>query len=78
MSDMVDKMGYFSIFETLFWLLGTPLQLSAYSSQVLEGRVLDPELTEFLRKLSAAPETEPTFSIREFTQVRHVFSLTLK
>ena len=36
---------------------------------MLEGRILDPELTEFVRKLSASPETEPAFSIREFTQV---------
>ena len=39
--------------------------------KVLEERVLDPELTEFVRKLSASPETEPTFSIREFTQVKY-------
>ena len=44
---------------------------------MLEGRILDPELTEFVRKLSASPETEPAFSIREFTQVDsfHVFTL---
>jgi hypothetical protein len=37
-------------------------------TRVLGDNVLDPELAEFLRKLSTAPEQEPTFSIREFTQ----------
>ncbi len=38
------------------------------TSRVFKDGVLDPELGEFLRKLSAAACKEPTFSIREFTQ----------